>query len=145
MNIDQLKLEWANDCEIDQTKLDEAALNVPRLHAKYIGQLMQFKMKLVSLKIEKDELVKVRYRYYRGEMGAEELVKYKWEQYQNVKPTSAGMERLIDGDEHINKLTAKIEYINNMIYFYESIMNQITSMGFSIKNSIEFKRLLAGG
>ena len=35
MNLDELKIEWKKDCEIDDIELDTASLEVPKLHAKY--------------------------------------------------------------------------------------------------------------
>jgi hypothetical protein len=35
MNLDELKTMWKEDCEIDDIELDNASLEVPKLHAKY--------------------------------------------------------------------------------------------------------------
>ena len=35
MNLEQIKEQWNNDCEIDDIELDKASLVVPKLHAKY--------------------------------------------------------------------------------------------------------------
>ena len=39
MNLEQLKEEWAKDCEVDDIELDKSSLEVPKLHAKYSALL----------------------------------------------------------------------------------------------------------
>ena len=36
MNLDEIKLMWESDCEIDDIELDKSSLEVPKLHAKYL-------------------------------------------------------------------------------------------------------------
>ena len=35
MNIDEIHLEWENDCDINIAQLSEEVRRVPKLHAKY--------------------------------------------------------------------------------------------------------------
>ena len=35
MTLDEIKLEWEKDCEVDDIELDKSSLEVPKLHAKY--------------------------------------------------------------------------------------------------------------
>ena len=35
MTLDELKLEWKKDCEIDDIELDKSSLELPKLHEKY--------------------------------------------------------------------------------------------------------------
>ena len=47
MNLEQLKEEWAKDCEVDDIELDKSSLEVPKLHAKYSDLLTS---KVLTLK-----------------------------------------------------------------------------------------------
>ena len=47
MTLDELKLEWKNDCEIDDIELDKSSLELPKLHAKYTELLSNTKLSLV--------------------------------------------------------------------------------------------------
>ena len=40
MTLEELKAQWASDCEIDDIELDTASLEVPKLHAKYQDLLL---------------------------------------------------------------------------------------------------------
>ena len=39
MNLEEIKVMWEKDCEIDDIELDNASLEVPKLHAKYLDLL----------------------------------------------------------------------------------------------------------
>ena len=49
MNLDEIKLEWKKDCEIDDIELDKSSLDIPRLHAKYSELLTDTIVKQKSL------------------------------------------------------------------------------------------------
>lgn len=136
---------WAADCEVDSHNLDDEALKTMRLHAKYVRLLVDAKMKLTAIDVKYRELRNLRYRYYRGELSQEELLENQWPQYQGVRPIKSAMDELIDGDEHLNKLVVRKEYIATMVYFLEQIMNGVKSRGWDIKNAIEYKKFLSGG
>ena len=50
----------------------------------------------------------------------------------------------IEADEEVQKLQYKIEYIDQVVYYLDSIMRQINSRTYHIKNAIEWKRFQSG-
>ena len=40
MTLDEIKLQWEKDCEVDDIELDKSSLEVPKLHAKYSDCLL---------------------------------------------------------------------------------------------------------
>ena len=85
-----------------------------------------------------------KFRYYRGEMGKAELEENNWQQWQGVKPLKNEMNEFLEGDEDLNRITIKCEYLENMIQGVESIMSQIKARDWQIRNSIEWKKFIAG-
>ena len=79
-----------------------------------------------------------------GEMGKNELDELQWGQWQGVKPLKNEMEEFLDGDSDLNKITIKCAYIKNMIEALESILNQIKSRDWQIRNAIQWKQFVAG-
>lgn len=144
MKLDDLKNEWDKDCEIDPLHLDDESLKTVKLHAKYVRLLIDARMKKSALNMEYNNMRQIRFRYYRGELTREELAQYNWPQYQGVKPIKSAMDELLEGDENLTKIAIKVEYLETMVYFLESIMNGIKSRGWDIKNAIEYKKFLAG-
>lgn len=144
MKIDEIQAMWEQDCQIDNNFLGEAATITPTYHSKYIKLLIDAKLKLSKYNSDYNQLRKTKFRYYRGEMSRQELSELEWDQYQGVKPLKNEMDEILTGDSELNNIQMKIEYLNSMIYLLESILGQIRSRDFQIKNGIEWKKFLAG-
>lgn len=144
MTLDELHDLWDDDCKINGDHLDRESVKTPNLHAKYLRFLIQHKMKLSALQTEYNLMRQRKFRYYRGEMGKQELEDLKWDQWQGVKPLKNEMEEFLDGDSDLNKISIKCEYIKNMIEALESILNQIKSRDWQIRNAIQWKQFVAG-
>lgn len=144
MTLDEIQANWELDCDIDTNHLDTESVKTAKLHSKYIKLLVDAKLRISKLRIEYQEIKKLKFRYYRGELSRQELTDLKWEQWQYAKPIKNEMEQLLDGDSDITKIKMKIEYIDTMIYLLESILKSIADRTWSIKNSITFKQFLAG-
>lgn len=144
MDIKEIKLAWEQDCIIDETKLDYSSINTAKLHSKYLGLLIDTKLKLTRTRNEYNEYKNKRIKYFSGKMTKEELEENNWEQYQFNKPLKSEMEDLLDGDSELNKYKIRLEYLEAMAYLLESILGQIKSRDFQIKNIIQWKQFTAG-
>lgn len=144
MNLEELHSAWELDCKIDDTHLDTESIRTPNIHSKYLRILMGYKMKLSALQTEYNVLRQKKFRYYRGEMGKTELEENTWPQWQGVKPLKSEMNEFLEGDADLNRITIKCEYLQNMIQGVESIMNQVKARDWQIRNSIEWKKFIAG-
>ena len=144
MNIEQLQEEWEKDCQIDDNYLGEQSTATPKLHSKYIKLLVGVKLKHTKLNADYNMLRKNKFRYYRGEMSREELTELGWNQWQGVKPLKNEMDEFLTGDNELNTMKVKIEYLETMIYLLESILQQIKARDWQIKTHVEWKRFLAG-
>ena len=144
MNIEQLQEEWDADCQIDDNYLGENSTATPKLHAKYVKLLVNVKLKHTKLSSDYNILRKNKFRYYRGELGRDELNELNWPQWQGVKPLKNEMDEFLSGDSDLNTMKVKIEYLETMIYYLESILCQIKARDWQIKSAIEWKKFLAG-
>ena len=144
MTLDELMTMWEQDSDIDDNHLDKEYIKTAKLHSKYVRLLMQHKMKIAALEAEYNNLRQKKFRYYRGEMGREELTELGWNQWQGVKPLKNEMVEFLEGDADLTKINLKKDYIKVMVDAIESIMGQIKSRDWSIRNSIEWKKFIAG-
>ena len=144
MNLEQLQEMWDDDCIIDDNNLGPQATITPKLHSKYLKLLVGVKLKAVKIKSDCNILRKNKFRYYRGELTREELSSFGWEQWQGVKPLKSEMDEFLSGDMDLNNLDIKLEYLNAMIYYLESVMNAIKARDWEIKNHITWLQFLAG-
>ena len=144
MNIEEIHDMWAQDCEIDDNYLGESAITTPKLHSKYVKILINTKLKHTKYQSDYNQLRKTKFRYYRGELGREELQELQWAQWQGVKPLKNEMDEFLNGDSDLNTMKIKIDYLETMIYLLESILGQIKARDWQLKSAIEWKRFLAG-
>jgi hypothetical protein len=144
MNIEQLQEEWDKDCQIDDNYLGENSTATPKLHAKYLKILVQVKLKHTKLSSDYNLTRKNKFRYYRGELSRDELQDLQWDQWQGVKPIKNEMDEFLKGDAELNAMEIKIKYLETMIYFLESVLQQIKARDWQIKTAVEWKKFLAG-
>jgi hypothetical protein len=144
MNIEQLQEEWDKDCQIDDNYLGENSTSTPKLHAKYLKILVQVKLKHTKLSSDYNLTRKNKFRYYRGELSRDELQDLQWDQWQGVKPIKNEMDEFLKGDDELNTMDIKIKYLETMIYFLESVLQQIKARDWQIKTAVEWKKFLAG-
>ena len=144
MKLDELKEQWATDCIIDDNHLGEVSTKTPMLHSKYISTAVDMKLKQSKIKFDLATLKKNKSKWYRGEMSKEELDELNWPQWQHNKIMKGEMSEVLDADSDVIILAMKLEYINTIIYMLESILGQIKSRDFQLKNGIEWKKFIAG-
>jgi hypothetical protein len=144
MNIEELQQLWDADCQIDDNYLGENSTATPKLHAKYLRLLVNVKLKHTKLSSDCNILRKNKFRHYRGELSRDELTQLGWEQWQGVKPLKNEMDEFLSGDTELNTLKVKIDYLETMIYFLESVLGQIKARDWQIKTHVEWKKFLAG-
>lgn len=144
MTLDEVLEMWDSDCNIDDDHLDKESVNTAKLHSKYLRILMQHKVKAAALNVEYNNLRQKKFRWYRGEMSRDELKDLSWDQWQGIKPLKNEMEEFLTGDQDLNRINAKLEYINCMVNAVESILNQIKARDWQIRNSVEFKKFISG-
>ena len=144
MNIEQLQEAWDLDCQIDDNYLGETTTATPKLHAKYLKLLVNVKLKHTKLQSDYNLLRKNKFRLYRGELSRDELTNLAWEQWQGVKPIKSELDQMLEGDQDINNLQVKLEYLSTMIYFLESVLRQLQSRDYQISTAVKWKMFLAG-
>lgn len=135
---------WNTDAVIDDNHLDSASIDTSKLHAKYLHMLIKYKLKMTKVRSDYKLLRQKKFRYYRGEMSRDELAELGWTQWQGNKPIKSEMDEFLEGDIDLNKMTLKLEYWETIVQLLESIMSQIKSRDWSIKNSISWKMFIAG-
>lgn len=145
MNLEELMKEWEQDSNIDENRLDSESLKTPKLHSKYVNLLISTKLKATKLRADYNKLRQSKFRYYRGEMGKEELATNGWSQWQGVKPLKNEMDEFLTGDADLVTIDQRIEYLNVMSLFLEQVLAQLKARDWQIKTSVEWKKFLAGG
>lgn len=129
---------WAVDSKIDSTNLGSEATKIPQLHSKYLNFLTSAKLNLRKAESDYNRLRHKKFKYYRGEMTAEELKEESWPQWQGAKPLKTEMDEFLNYDADLNLLVDKIEYFKTVIYQLEQIIKSLNSRTWDIRNHIEW-------
>jgi len=143
MNLDDLKIEWKNDCEIDDIQLDNASLEVPKLHAKYLDLLSSKLILQKQYQLKYDTLLRDKWMWYNGKFSAEELKALGWEQF-DLKIMKADLHYVFNADADLQNLKAKQEYLKITIDFLKECLTNITWRHQTIRNTIDWRKFMAG-
>ncbi len=137
--VEQIITTWEKDAVIDAYRITDETIATPILHAKYLRLLASWKRKQSNLKLELNKLKQLKTRYFRGEMGKDELDSLGWKQWQFNRPMKNELEQLITSDNDVSEMVSELERVDTIVYVLESIMTQIKSRDFEISNHIKIK------
>ena len=79
MTLDEIKLEWEKDCEVDDIELDKSSLEVPKLHAKYSDLLTSKILLLKKYNQDYNELLKYKWLWYTGKLDDDKIKEFGWQ------------------------------------------------------------------
>tara|TARA_B100002019_G_scaffold272796_1_gene268317 strand:- start:484 stop:960 length:477 start_codon:yes stop_codon:yes gene_type:complete len=147
--FEKIRNDWAEDSEVDfqfknkqyTTDLGKLALEIPFQHNKYLNHYTDLTQVKTSLEFQVRKLVRDKREYYGGEADAKT---YAEKPFGASIKTSEKMKTYLESDEDIIALEAKIKYIDQMLYFLDSVMRQISNRGFQIKSAIEWEKFING-
>ena len=140
MNLDEIQSLWEEDSRIDPDNLHQESIKIPALHSKYYKIYNNI---VLLKKIEENKLKilkKDKWLYYSGKSDPEVYKENPFD-HKVLKPD---LDKYMDADEDIIKVTSKIEYYQTMLNYLDSILKTILNRTYQIKNSIEFIKFTAG-
>ena len=146
MTLDEIKKEWEKDCEIDDIELDKSSLEVPKLHAKYQDLLSSKILVMKQYQFKYDTLLKNKWLWYNGEMSQEQIKELGWndDPLDGLKVMKNDLQIFYNSDKDIQELNAKIEYLKVTIEYLKECMQNITWRHQTIKNTIDWRKFMAG-
>lgn len=144
MKLSEIQEEWKLDSKINELELGSEAIKVATLHSKYLSLLSNVKLQLRKAESDYNNMRRVKYKYYRGELSREELEKLGLEQYLGNKPLKNEMDEFMLCDEDLNLLTDKIEYFKTVSFTLEQILRSLNSRTWDIKSAIEWQKFTNG-
>ena len=140
MTLEELQQQADKDLKINDAELDLESLKTPQLHNKYLKHLNNFKLLLTRAKTDVNIMKKVKWEYYTVKASPEI---YKQKPF-DLKILKQDIDKYLESDEDLIKLTQKVEYLQTVVDFLESTVRQISNRSFAIKNAIEWKKFTSG-
>lgn len=139
-SLEEYKEAWKKDCKIDDVYLADEALNVPKLHAKYLDYYSAEKNILTNLYGQYYKVFKERREYYSGKATSEV---YK-EEPLDLKVMKSELPHYLDSDEKLQKYKKALEKQKTKIEYLESVLDQIRQRNWHIRNAIDWKKFTMG-
>ena len=143
MDTNDISALWAKDSVIDETNLVGESKRIPVLHSKYYNLFYREVLRVKKLKAEYKELEVRKREYYDGSMAEEDLKDNGWKPYQK-KVLRNEVDKYIQADKDIIKLSLTIDYHSANANFLEDIVRTIHSRNFIVKNMIDMLKFQAG-
>ena len=146
MTLDEIKLQWEKDCEVDDIELDKSSLEVPKLHAKYSDMLSSKILLLKKYNQDYNELLKYKWLWYTGKLDDDQIQKFGWktDPFDGLKIMKNDFNYFFNADNDLKTLKAKIESLEVTVDFLKRCMDNITWRHQTIKNTIEWRKFMAG-
>jgi predicted nucleotidyltransferase len=141
-NLEQILKNWERDAEIDQTEPGKELIKIPTLHNKYLSILTKHKIASKKAHFDYLRMRKVRLDYYGGRMSQEELSEYGWEPFSFV--LKSDVNAYLEADDHLIKLLEKKVYHEEAVSVIESIMSELKSRTFQLRDFISWEKFIGG-
>ncbi|HAW03448.1 MAG TPA: hypothetical protein DCW83_02105 [Saprospirales bacterium] len=143
MSTDDISEIWAEDATIDETQLAQEAKKIPQLHSKYYNMYYKEALKVKKLRYDYKVLEFDKREWISGDMAEEDLRERNWKPFQK-KVMRQDMDKYIQADSDIIRMSLKIDYHSCRANFLEDIVKTIHSRNFIINNIISVMKFQAG-
>lgn len=143
--LEEILKNWDEDSIIDQTEPGKEIIKIPKLHNKYLKILIKHRLALKKINFEYSKMRKVKEEYYSGSMSQEELEEYGWEPFLLNVRTKMGVEKYLESDNDLIKILSKKIHHDECIFACESILQELKSRTYQLKDYIAWERFVSGG
>ena len=141
MNLEKIQEMWEKDSKIDPDNLHDESLKIPQLHSKYYTLYNTITLMREKARTTQNEVSLERYRYYTGKAPAEA---YAEEPFPYKIREKEALQKYMEADERLTKITLKVKYYDTTLKFLEEIIRAVSNRTYQIKNAIEWNRFQAG-
>lgn len=140
--LDDLMTDWAKDCQIDRTEPGKALLDIPKFHSKYLNILSHHKLLSKDAEFKYNKMKRIRWEYYTGKMGQDDLKKYGLEPFPFT--LKSDVSTYMEADEEMNRLLATKMLHDEIVSCCETILKELHSRTFQLKSYIDWERFIQG-
>jgi hypothetical protein len=140
--LDELLEMWKKDAEVDRTEPGKALLDIPKLHSKYLNILTRHKLLQKESEFKYSRMKKIKWEYYTGKMDQDDLAKYGWDPFPYTLKSDLNI--YFESDEDLNKLEAQKILHEQIVEICQSILKELNSRTFQLRDFIAWERFIQG-
>jgi hypothetical protein len=143
MSTDDISEIWSKDAKIDEANLVAESKKIPELHNKYYTIYYKEALRVKKLRYDYKELELAKREWLDGSMAEEDLKERGWKTSQR-KILRTDIDKYLQADPDIIRLSLKIDYHTANADFLEDIIKTIHSRNFIIKSMIDVLKFQHG-
>jgi hypothetical protein len=140
--LDELLNMWAADSVIDRTEPGKALINIPQLHSKYLNILSRHRLLAKEADFKYSRMKKIKWEYYTGKLDDDQLQQHGWEPFPFVLKSE--ITTYFESDEDLNRLTAQKMLHEEIVEVCQSILKELNSRTFQLRDFIAWERFIQG-
>jgi len=133
---------WKKDSIVDQTEPGKELLNIPILHSKYLNLLVQHKILAKRALSDYNKMKRRKWEYYTGKMDQDDLEKYGWEPFPFT--LKSDINTYLESDDDLIDLLKKKAINDECVSALESIMSELKSRTFQLRDFISWEKFIGG-
>jgi hypothetical protein len=140
--LEELLAMWAKDADIDRTEPGKALLDIPKLHSKYLNILSNHRLLIRDAEFKYNRMKKIKWEYYTGKLGDDDLKKYGWEPFPFV--LKSDITTYLESDDDLNKYLAQRRMYEEIVEVCQSIMKELNNRAWELKSFIDWEKFIQG-
>lgn len=140
--LEELLEMWRQDSIIDRTEPSKALLEIPKLHSKYLNILSKHRILSKEAEFKANKMRRLKWEYYTGKLDDDQLKKYGWEPFPYVLKSE--ITTYLESDEDINRQLANKVIHDEIVEVCTSILKELNSRTFQLRDVIAWERFIAG-
>jgi len=140
--IEELLEMWRKDCDIDRTEPGKALLDIPKLHSKYLTILSKHRLLSKEAEFKYNKMRRLKWEYYTGKLDDDTLKSHNWEPFPYVLKSE--ITTYLESDDDINKYIAIKTLNDEIVELCQSIMKELNSRTFQLRDYIAWERFIQG-
>lgn len=140
--LEELLEMWRKDSEIDRTEPGKALLDIPKLHSKYLNILSKHRLLAKEAEFKLQKMRRLKWEYYTGKLDEDQLKSMGWEPFPYVLKSE--ISTYLESDEDINKRLASKAMHEEVVDICGSILKELNSRTFQLRDFIAWERFIQG-
>lgn len=142
--IDTILNDWSTDSKVDETRVPEELLKIPRLHSKYLRYRAENALLAKKKIIDYEKMKAVKWDYYTGNMPKEELDDRGWKPYLYSVKNKESIDRCLSKDEDLNTTLLQKATYDEAVEICTAIIKELSNRSWQLKGWIDYQRFLLG-
>ena len=133
---------WTVDSNIDRTEPGKELINIPKLHSKYLNILSRHRMLSKQSEFKYNKIRRLKWEYYTGKLDNDQLKEHGWEPFPYT--LKSDITTYMESDDDINKHLVKKIMHDEIVELCQSILKELNSRTFQLRDFIAWERFIQG-